>query len=148
MSSRKRRYRILVSDREKNTRDALTEIFSGAGYNVDAAGSGSETIEKLARQAYDLVFCDLDLPRTSGTEIVRMARALNRDARIVVTSSSGELGQRSRIRREGAYEVLDKPLRKTKLLAVARRALSGAPQQQDAVGTADDGGDRERPLSA
>ena len=77
-----------------------------------------------------------------------MARALNRDARIVVTSSSGELGQRSRIRREGAYEVLDKPLRKTKLLAVARRALSGAPQQQDAVGTAGDGGDRERPLSA
>ena len=62
--------------------------------------------------AYDLVFCDLDLPRTSGTEVVRMARALNRDARIVVTSASGELAQRSRIRREGAYEVLDKPLRK------------------------------------
>lgn len=144
MSPRKRRYRILVSDREKNTRDALTEIFSGAGYSVDAAGSGSETIEKLTRQAYDLVFCDLDLPRTSGTEIVRMARALNRDARIVVTSASGELAQRSRIRREGAYEVLDKPLRKATLLAVARRALQEAPEPRDAVAPAGDDGGRAR----
>jgi len=63
------------------------EIFSDAGYKVDAAGSGSETIEMLTRQSYDLIFCDLDLPKKSGFELVRMARALNRDARIVVTSA-------------------------------------------------------------
>ena len=125
MSTRNSRYRILVSDREKNTRDAVAEIFSDAGYSVDAAGSGSETIEMLTRQSYDLIFCDLDLPKKSGFEIVRMARALNRDARIVVTSAQGEPVNRTRIRREGAFDVLDKPLRRATLLAAARNALRG-----------------------
>lgn len=140
MGVRNRKYRILVSDREKNTRDAVTEIFITAGYTVEAAGSGSETIEKLSRQAYDLIFCDLDLPRNSGLEIVRMARALNRDARIVVTSSLGEQANRSRIKREGAFEYLDKPLRKTTLLTVARQALRGSrPPANNAVPTGTDG---------
>jgi DNA-binding response OmpR family regulator len=133
MSARNRRYRILVSDREKNTRDAVSEIFKEAGYTVDAAGSGSETIAMLTRGSYDLVFCDLDLPKKSGFEIVRMARALNRDARIVVTSAQGEPVNRTRMKREGAFDFLDKPLRRTTLLAAARAALratarSGAPE--------------------
>jgi CheY-like chemotaxis protein len=143
MVGRKKKYRILVSDREKNTRDAVAEIFSQAGYTVDAAGSGSATIEMLARQAYDLIFCDLDLPRKSGLEIVRMARALNRDARIVVTSALGEQVNRARMKKEGAFEFLDKPLRRTRILAVARQALRGAPPPPDTAGPAGPDGDRE-----
>lgn len=116
-------YRILVSDRERNTRDAVTEIFRQAGYTVEAAGSGSETIEMLTRQAYDLIFCDLDIPKNSGLDVIRIARALNRDARIVVTSSLGEQASRTQMKQEGAFEYLDKPLRKTTLLSVARKAL-------------------------
>jgi CheY-like chemotaxis protein len=142
MARRNSRYRILVSDREKNTRDAVTEIFTDAGYTVETAGSGSETIEMLTRQAYDLIFCDLDLPRKSGFEIVRMARALNRDARIVVTSALGEQANRSRMMSEGAFEFLDKPLRRTRILAVARQALRSATRHNDAAGPAGPGDDR------
>ena len=146
MSSRNSRYRILVSDREKNTRDAMSEIFREAGYTVDAAGTGSETIGMLTRQNYDLVFCDLDLPRKSGLEIVRMARALNRDARIVVTSAQGEPVNRTRIRREGAFDFLDKPLRRATLLAAARNALRGtATSTSDAAVTAGTDGERGEP---
>lgn len=134
MGLRNKKYRILVSDREKNTRDAVTEIFTAAGYTVDAAGSGSETIEKLSRQVYDLIFCDLDFPKKSGLEIIRMARALNRDARIVVTSSLGEQVNLSRIKQEGAFEYLDKPLRKSTLLTVARQALRRTQQSLAAGG--------------
>jgi len=142
MSARNSRYRILVSDREKNTRDAVTEIFRDAGYTVDSAGSGSETIEMLTRQSYDLVFCDLDLPKKSGFETVRMARALNRDARIVVTSAQGEPVNRTRMKKEGAFDFLDKPLRRATLLAAARNALrsTGLTSTSDAaVPTGTDG---------
>ena len=144
MSGRNSRYRILVSDREKNTRDAVSEIFKDAGYTVDAAGSGSETIEMLTRQSYDLIFCDLDLPKKSGFEIVRMARALNRDARIVVTSAQGEPVNRTRMRREGAFDFLDKPLRRTTLLAAARAALRGTARTGTTEAAVRAGADGER----
>lgn len=145
MSTRNNRYRILVSDREKNTRDAVAEIFTDAGYKVDSAGSGSETIKMLTRQSYDLIFCDLDLPKKSGFEIVRMARALNRDARIVVTSAQGEPVNRIRMKKEGAFDFLDKPLRRTTLLAAARNALrsSGMTSTSDAAVRTGTDGERE-----
>jgi CheY-like chemotaxis protein len=149
MNARNKRYRILVSDREKNTRDAVAEIFTDAGYTVDSVGSGSETIEKLTRQSYDLIFCDLDLPRKSGSEIVRMARALNRDARIVVTSAQGETVNRTRMKKEGAFDFLDKPLRRATLLTAARKALRSREQGtagDAAVPTGTDGArDHQRP---
>jgi DNA-binding response OmpR family regulator len=150
MSARNSRYRILVSDREKNTRDAVAEIFSEAGYTVDAAGSGSETIERLTRQSYDLIFCDLDLPKKSGFEIVRMARALNRNARIVVTSAQGEPVNRTRMKKEGAFDLLDKPLRRATLLAAARNALrsSGMTSTSDAAVSTGTDGERKDPRPA
>ena len=150
MSVRNNRYRILVSDREKNTRDAVAEIFSDAGYKVDAAGSGSETIEMLTRQSYDLIFCDLDLPKKSGFEIVRMARALNRDARIVVTSAQGEPVNRTRMKKEGAFDFLDKPLRRATLLAAARNALrsTGMSSTSDAAVPTGSDGDRDTTMPA
>ncbi len=81
----------------------------------------------LTRKAYDLIFCDLDLPRKSGFEIVRVARALNRDARIVVTSALGEAGERSRMKKEGAFEFLDKPLRRTRILPWRARRCAEHP---------------------
>ena len=144
MSGRNSRFRILVSDREKNTRDAVAEIFTEAGYTVDSAGSGSETIEMLTRRSYDLVFCDLDLPKKSGFEIVRMARALNRDARIVVTSAQGEPVNRTRMKREGAFDFLHKPLRRTTLLAAARAALRGTARTGTTEAAVPAGADGER----
>ncbi|HEY5999838.1 MAG TPA: response regulator [bacterium] len=144
MTTRNSRYRILVSDREKNTRDAVAEIFREAGYTVDAAGSGSETIGMLTRSSYDLVFCDLDLPKKSGFEIVRMARALNRDARIVVTSAQGEQVNRTRMKREGAFDFLDKPLRRATLLAAARAALRGTARTGTTEAAVPAGVDGER----
>ena len=123
MTVSNRRYKILVADSEKNTREAMTEIFSDAGYSVSSSGSGSETIERLTRDTFDLILCDIDMPRTSGQDIVRMARALNQKAKIVVLSSSAGSAKRSRLKREGAFELLDKPLRKAPLLTVAKEAL-------------------------
>lgn len=121
----KAKLKVLVSDSEKNTREAVAEIFSEAGYAVASAGSGSKTIESLTRDSYDLILCDIDMPRTSGSEIVRMARALNEQAKIIVISSSGGASLRTRMKGEGAFAVLTKPLRKAALLDIACTALKG-----------------------
>ena len=130
MPAKKKKAKILVSDSIKNTREAVTEIFSEAGYTVSSASSGSETIERLTRETFDLILCDIDRRRSSGLEIVRMAKALNQRARIVVVSSSTGTANRARIKKEGAFELLDKPLRKATLLQVARDALKKRPAKK------------------
>jgi CheY-like chemotaxis protein len=127
MPGSRKRCKVLVADRVKNSREAMTEIFADAGYDVSSASSGSETIEKLTRESYDLIFCDFDMPRKSGHEIVRMARTLNQRAKIIVISSSDGPSVRSRVKKEGAFELLNKPLRKASLLTAARKALETPP---------------------
>ena len=127
MPGHRKRQKVLIADREKNSREAMAEIFTDAGYAVSSASSGSETIEKLTRESYDLIFCDFDMPRRSGPEIVRMARALNQRAKIIVISSSDGPSVRSRVKKEGAFELLNKPLRKDSLLKAARKALEAPP---------------------
>jgi CheY-like chemotaxis protein len=127
MPGQKRRPKVLVADRVKNSREAMTEIFTDAGYAVSSASSGSETIEKLTRESFDLIFCDFDMPRRSGPEMVRMARALNQGAKIIVISSSDGPSVRRRVKKEGAFEMLNKPLRRASLLQAARKALEAPP---------------------
>ena len=130
MPTHRKKAKILVSDVVKNTREAVAEIFSEAGYDVSSASSGSETIERLTRDTFDLIICDIDRPRSSGLEIVRMARALNQAARIVVVSTSASSANRSRMKKEGAFELLEKPLRKATLLQTARDALKRRPAKK------------------
>ncbi len=130
MSATKKSKRILVYDSGKNTREAVAEIFSNAGYAVSSAGSGSEAIEILTRENFDLIVCDIDSPRKSGLEIVRMARALNQRAKIVAVSSGSGASLRKRMESEGAFDLLVKPLRRTALLDVAREALRRAPSRK------------------
>ncbi len=130
MAGNRKRHKVLVADRVKNSREAMTEIFADAGYDVSSASSGSETIEKLTRESYDLIFCDFDMPRRSGPEMVRMARALNQRAKIIVISSSDGPSIRSRVKKEGAFELLNKPLRRASLLKAARQALEVPPQSK------------------
>jgi CheY-like chemotaxis protein len=127
MTGNKKRHKVLVADRVKNSREAMTEIFADAGYDVSSASSGSEAIEKLTRESFDLIFCDFDIPRRSGPEMVRMARALNQRAKIIAISSSDGPSIRSRVKKEGAFELLNKPLRRASLLKVARKALEVPP---------------------
>ena len=129
----KKKRKILVADSEKNTREAVAEIFSQAGYLVSSARSGSETIDMLTRENYDLIFCDLDMPLKPGLEIIRMARALNQKAKIIVTSSSGSATIRNRLKKEGAFDYLDKPLRKAILLAAAEAAFGRKSSRRKAV---------------
>jgi CheY-like chemotaxis protein len=130
MAGNRKRHKVLVADRVKNSREAMTEIFADAGYDVSSASSGSETIEKLTRESYDLIFCDFDMPRRSGPEMVRIARALNQRAKIIVISSSDGPSIRSRVKKEGAFELLNKPLRRASLLKAARQALEVPPQSK------------------
>lgn len=127
MVAGRRKYSVLVTDSAKNSREAVTEILSSAGHIVTSVASGSETIELLTRESFDVIVCDVDLSRSSGLEVVRMAHALNQKAKILVVSSSGGSTMKKKMKQEGAFDLLDKPLRKATLLSAVDEALQITP---------------------
>jgi two-component system NtrC family sensor kinase len=57
---------ILVVDDEREVALVLVEVFSQDGHTVDIAGNGEEALEKLQHRSYDVIVCDIRMPRLNG----------------------------------------------------------------------------------
>ncbi len=66
--------RILVIDDEKSLREFLTILLEQEGYEVTTAESVATGLERLHKQTFDLVMCDLKLPDGTGLEVLADAR--------------------------------------------------------------------------
>jgi YesN/AraC family two-component response regulator len=99
--------RILVVDDEKVMRDFLAEVLED--FNVEKAADGDEAIEKLKINKFDLVITDLKMPRVGGEEVVRFAREINSNTKIIVISGYSSLFTVSNTLGYGVCAFLSKP---------------------------------------
>ena len=60
---------ILIVDDEKAIRKTLSEILSYEGYRIDEAGDGEEGIRKFRDKEYDVILCDIKMPKMDGVEL-------------------------------------------------------------------------------
>ena len=67
--------RILVTDDSAMVRKYLSAILANAGYEVSEAGDGFETLEKLKTQKHALLLLDLQMPKMSGFEVLRIIKS-------------------------------------------------------------------------
>ncbi|HEY8576167.1 MAG TPA: response regulator [Devosia sp.] len=65
---------ILCVEDEADLRADICEELVAAGYQVDEAGNGQEALERLKARSYDLVLCDITMPRMSGLDLLRLVR--------------------------------------------------------------------------
>jgi CheY-like chemotaxis protein len=63
---------ILVVDDEPGVVAVLTEVFSEDGYTVDAAANGQEALKKLQELAFDVIVCDIRMPKMDGPTLYRV----------------------------------------------------------------------------
>ncbi len=70
---------ILIIDDEKSIRKTLTEILSYEGYKIDEAADGEEGLKKFKDKTYDLVLCDIKMPKLDGIEFLEKAKGINAD---------------------------------------------------------------------
>ncbi len=68
---RDRPYRLLVVDDEASIRHIFTRVLKRAGYEVEAVDNGRDALTQILQQDYDLVLCDINIPRLSGDQIYR-----------------------------------------------------------------------------
>ncbi len=114
---------ILIVDDEKNIRRSVELICSGEGYDVHLAATGEEALKKLKAQAIDLMLLDISLPGMDGFEVLRRVRRDHRETAVVIITGYATIENAVLATREGAYDFIEKPIHKEKLLLAIKNAL-------------------------
>jgi CheY-like chemotaxis protein len=118
--------RVLVVEDEPALAVAVSEALEDAGFSVDRAGDGEEGLTRLTEARYDLIVCDLKMPRIDGMQFYRaMAVATPTLARRVIFVTGDVAGtDAERFLEETGCRWLSKPFRLGDLLRAARDTLS------------------------
>jgi two-component system nitrogen regulation response regulator NtrX len=115
--------RVLVVDDEPRARDIMADILSGAGMEVLQAGDGEEAVRLAGESELNLVFLDLMLPDMNGTQVLETILATKPSLPVVMISGQGSIQDAVKATKLGAYDFLEKPAEREKILLAARNAL-------------------------
>ncbi len=114
--------RILVIDDEKSIRNTLREILEYEKYTVDDACDGVEGLRLAGEQKYDVILCDIKMPRMDGIEALTRLQEIS-DTPVVMISGHGTIETAVEAIRKGAYDYIAKPLDLNRLLVTLRNAM-------------------------
>ena len=114
---------ILIIDDEKAIRKTLSEILSYEGYKIDEAGDGEEGFRKFKEKEYDVILCDIKMPRMDGIEFLEKAKESNPDIPIIMISGHGTIETAVEAVKKGAYDYISKPPDLNRLLITIRNAM-------------------------
>jgi DNA-binding NtrC family response regulator len=114
---------ILIIDDEKAIRKTLTEILSFEGYKIDEAPDGEEGLKKFKEKSYDLVLCDIKMPKLDGIEFLQKAGEINADVPVIMISGHGNIETAVEAVKKGAFDFISKPPDLNRLLITIRNAM-------------------------
>lgn len=114
---------ILIIDDERAIRKTLGEILSYEGYKIDEASDGEEGLKRFNEKVYDVVICDIKMPKVDGIEFLEKARATNPDVPIIMVSGHGNIDTAVEAVKKGAFDYVSKPPDLNRLLITLRNAL-------------------------
>lgn len=113
---------ILIIDDEKAIRKTLTEILSYEGYKIEEASDGEEGLRKFKEKNFDVVLCDIKMPKLDGIEFLDKAREINPDVPVIMISGHGTIETAVEAVKKGAYDYIAKPPDLNRLLITIRNA--------------------------
>ena len=114
---------ILIFDDEKAIRKALTEILSAEGYKTEEAGDGEEGLKKFKERSYDVVLCDIKMPKLDGIEFLQKATESNADVPVIMISGHGNIETAVDAVKKGAFDYISKPPDLNRMLITIRNAM-------------------------
>ncbi len=114
---------ILIIDDEKAIRKTLSEILSFEGYKIDEAADGEEGLKRFKDKSYDVVLCDIKMPKLDGIEFLQKAGETSPDVPIIMISGHGNIETAVEAVKKGAYDFISKPPDLNRLLITIRNAM-------------------------
>jgi len=117
--------KILVIEDEASIRRVLVKILSeeNKSYQLEEAEDGLSGIEKIKEEEYDLVLCDIKMPKMDGIEVLEAIKKIKPEVPVVMISGHGDLDTAVNTMRLGAFDYISKPPDLNRLLNTVRNAL-------------------------
>ncbi len=117
--------KILVIEDEAAIRRVLVKILNEENekYEIEEAGNGAAGMEMIRKSDYDLVLCDIKMPKMDGVEVLQEARKAKPEIPFIMISGHGDLDTAVQTMRLGAFDYISKPPDLNRLLTTVRNAL-------------------------
>ncbi len=114
--------KVLIIDDERAIRNSLGEILGDEGYEVDTAEDGLVALQKVEKEKYDVIFCDIKMPGMDGTEVLAKFMEMGLDAAVVMISGHADIKTAVDCIKLGAFDFIEKPLDLNRILITIKNA--------------------------
>ncbi len=120
--------KILIVEDHPTMREAMRLVLEGEGFEIDEASDGQAALDRVRADPPDLVFLDMNIPGSSGAEVLMQIKAdpATDGVKVIIVTADGEEG-RERAIGMGADEYFTKPFSPITLLQTVERVLSSPP---------------------
>ncbi|MEC8175941.1 MAG: sigma-54 dependent transcriptional regulator [Bacteroidota bacterium] len=117
--------KILIVEDEDSIRRVLKKVLieENSKYKLDEAANGEEAISLIKSQHYDLVLCDIKMPKKDGIDVLEFVISYDNSIPIIMISGHGDLKTAVKAMRLGAFDYIEKPPDLNNLLTSVRSAL-------------------------
>lgn len=117
---------VLVVDDDRSAVESLKNIFERERFEVLTAYNGEQALEHLKNQNIPVVLADLRMPGMDGLDLLKAIKTLRPDAEVVIMTAFGTIEKAVEAMREGAYDFVQKPLKKPLVVKSVSRAFEKA----------------------
>lgn len=104
------RGKILLIDDEIGIRGFLQDFFEDRDFLVEIAGDGAEGVEKFKGGSFDVVVCDMLMPKLIGIEVLKRIKAIKPDQRVIMMTGVKEQSMMDKAKALGCHLYLVKPV--------------------------------------
>ena len=114
---------ILVIDDERSIRNTLKEVLEYENHQIDLAEDGVIGLAMILENHYDIVLCDIKMPKMDGLEVLEKIFQISTDVQVIMISGHGTVDAAVEAIKKGAYDFIEKPLDLNRLLIAIRNAM-------------------------
>jgi DNA-binding NtrC family response regulator len=124
--------KILVIDDEVAIRKALKEILEYESFEVSEAEDGAAALKIVEKENFDLIFCDIKMPRMDGIELLTKLKEKGIESPVVMITGHGSVETAVEALKKGAYDFIQKPLDLNRILVTVRNASNQNSLEKEA----------------
>ena len=122
---------VLVIDDELQICESINMILEYEGYDVESTTSANDGLEKFSSKEFSAVLLDIQMPEMNGFEVLKKIKEQKQSASVIIISAHGSVENAIKATRLGAFDFLEKPIDRDKLLISVRNATETASLKEE-----------------
>ena len=124
---------ILIIDDERSIRNTLRDILEYEKFKIDDAEDGQAGCDLIKKNKYDVILCDIKMPKMDGIEVLNFIQDYTPDTPTVMISGHGTIETAVEALKKGAYDFIAKPLDLNRVLVTLRNAMDRSSLVEETV---------------